>query len=118
MRKLEYRIKNIEYRTMKIKKGDTVQILAGKDRTRRGKVIRVLPDAGKIVIEGLNLRKKHTRPRRQGEKGRIIDFPAPLPVSRVGLLCPHCQKVIRVGYRLLPDGKKERHCRKCQASIK
>lgn len=102
---------------MKIRKGDMVQILSGKDRTRRGKVMRVLPKTWQVVMEGLNLRKKHTRPRRQGEKGKIIDFPAPVPLSRVGLVCPHCQKTIRVGSRLLPGGKKERFCRKCQASI-
>src|SRR3989338_11235086 len=100
---------------MKIKKGDKISILAGKDRGRRGKVMRVFPQTQKVIVEGLNLRKKHTRPRRQGEKGKIVDFPAALPMSRVGLVCPHCEKVIRVGYRVLADGKKERWCRKCQA---
>lgn len=102
---------------MKIKKGDTVQILSGKDRGRRGKVMRVLPETLQVVVEGLNLRKKHSRPRRQGEKGKIIDFPSALPSARAGLICPHCQRVVRVGYRLLPDGRKERWCRKCKASI-
>src|SRR3989338_2424297 len=102
---------------MKIRKGDTVQILSGKDRTRRGKVMRVLPKTFQIVVEGLNLRKKHSRPRRQGEKGKIIDFQAALPSARAGLVCPHCQKVVRVGQRFSADGKKERWCRKCKASI-
>lgn len=94
-----------------------MQILIGKDRGRSGKVARVLPKTTQVVVEGLNMRKKHTRPRRQGEKGKIIDFPAPLPMSRVGLVCPHCQKTIRVGYKILADGRKERRCRKCDGSI-
>lgn len=102
---------------MKIRRGDMVQVLSGKDRGKRGPILRVDQGAGTLVVEGLNLKKKHTRPRRRGEKGQVVEFAAPLPASRVALVCPHCQKAIRIGYRLLPDGKKERWCRKCQATL-
>src|SRR3989338_9443037 len=98
---------------MKIRKGDNVQILAGKDAGRRGKILDVLPAAQRVVVEGLNVRKKHSRARRAGEKGQIVEFPASLPVSRVGLVCPHCKKVIRVSQRISVGGVKERWCRKC-----
>lgn len=102
---------------LKIRKGDTVQVLAGKDRGKRGKVLRVLPETHRIVVEGLNIRKKHTRPRKQGEKGQIVEFPATMPVGRASLVCPHCQKTLRVGFRMNAEGKKTRWCRKCQSVI-
>ena len=102
---------------MKIRKGDNVQILTGKDAGRRGKILDVLPEAERVVVEGLNLRKKHSRPKRAGEKGQIIEFPASIPVSRVALVCPHCQKSIRVAFRMTEGGGKERWCRKCGAVI-
>ncbi len=102
---------------MKIKKGDNVQIIAGKDRGRHGKVLEVRAASDRVVVEGLNIRKKHSRPRRGGEKGQIIEFPASLPASRVMLVCPHCQKLIRVAYRIPEGGVKERWCRKCGATI-
>ena len=102
---------------MKLRKNDNVVILTGKDHGKRGKIIDVLPEVNRVVVEGLNLRKKHMRPRRAGEKGQIIESPASLPVSRVALVCPHCQKTIRVGYRKAENGDKQRWCRKCQAAI-
>ncbi|MFA5953944.1 MAG: 50S ribosomal protein L24 [Patescibacteria group bacterium] len=102
---------------MKIRKGDTVQVLGGKDRGRQGKVLSAQPKIAKVVVEGLNIRKKFNKSRREGERGQIVEFPAPLPVSRVALVCPSCKKTIRVGYRILTDGKKERRCPKCDASI-
>jgi len=102
---------------MKIKKGDTVQILKGKDRDKRGKVLEINPRNLKVVIEGLNIRKKHSRPRKAGEKGQIVEFPASIPLANVSLVCSSCQKANRVGYRVLENGKKERICRKCSAVI-
>lgn len=102
---------------MKIRKGDIVEVQAGKDRTKRGKVLEAFPARLAVVVEGVNIRKKHSRPRRAGEKGQIIEFPAAMPASRVLLVCPSCQKAIRVGYRIPEGGKKERFCRKCKASI-
>jgi len=101
---------------MKIKKGDQVLIIKGKDRGRVGKVIKALPKEGRVVIEGLNLVKKHIKPRRGGEKGKIIEIPRPIYVSNVKLICPHCSKPTRVGYRFEGQEKK-RFCKKCQKLI-
>lgn len=101
---------------MKICKGDIVLIISGKDRGRKGKVIKALPKKGKIVVEGINLRKKHVRPKKSGEKGQIITVPAPLDVSNLKLVCPKCGKVTRIGYKI--EGKKKyRICKKCKQEI-
>ncbi|PIV12779.1 MAG: 50S ribosomal protein L24 [Candidatus Nealsonbacteria bacterium CG03_land_8_20_14_0_80_36_12] len=101
---------------MKIKKGDTVLIISGKDRSRKSKVIRALPKERKIVVEGINLRKKHIKPKKSGEKGQIISFPAPLDISNVKLICPKCGKVAKVGYKIVSN-KKHRICKKCGGDI-
>lgn len=102
---------------MKIRKGDTVELLAGKDSGKRGLVIEVMPEKGRVVVEGLNLRKKHVRPRKQGEKGQTVEFPGTVDVSNVGLVCGSCKKVTRVGVRVLKDGARERICKQCDAAI-
>jgi len=118
---------------MKIKKGDKVQIIKGKDRVKRdkegeklakgnqGKVLAVLPTGKKILVEGLNLRHKHIRPRREGEKGQILQIPGSMNVSNVLLVCPKCNEATRVGYRLLDSDlkgkKKVRICKKCGEAI-
>ena len=99
---------------MKIKKGDTVKIIQGKDRGRKGRVLRVLPKEGRLVVEGLNLVIKHVRPRREGEKGQKIKMATPLQISKVALCCPKCGKSIRVSYKILTDGRKFRFCKKCK----
>ena len=81
---------------MKIKKGDTVHILSGKDRNKRGKVLSVYAKTGTALVEGVNLFKKHRKPRRQGEKGEIIVVPRPLRLSKLMLVCPKCGKPTRV----------------------
>lgn len=91
-------------------------IISGKDRGKKGKVLRASPKDFKIIIEGLNIRKKATRPKRQGEKGQIVQKPAPLDASNVKLLCPKCGKATRVGYKLA-EGKKYRICKKCGQEI-
>lgn len=101
---------------MKIKKGDTVLIIKGKDRGKQGKVIKVLPKENRIVVEGLNLVKKHVKPKRAGEKGQIIEVPAPLYVSKVKLICPLCKKPTKVGYTFVNDDKK-RMCKKCKGNF-
>lgn len=101
---------------MKIKKGDYVLIISGKDKGRKGKVIRAFPKEGKVVIEGMNIRKKHHRPRREGEKGQTLEIPAPIDVSNVKLICPKCQKPTRLGYKIEGD-KKYRLCKKCSREI-
>lgn len=102
---------------MRIRHGDVVQILTGKDRGKRGTVLRVMPKTGRVVVEGLNIKKKHARPRKQGEKGQIVEFPAALPAAKVGLVCRHCQKVTRVSIHVGADGKKERRCQKCRSAV-
>ena len=106
---------------MRIKKGDTVLIISGKDRGRKSKVLEALPKERKVVVEGINLRKKHVRPRRMGEKGQIIEMPAPVDVSNVKLICPKCGKATRVGYKIISDAKgqksKVRICKKCGQEI-
>lgn len=103
---------------MKIKKNDTVQIIQGKDAGKKGKVLRAIPKINKIVVEGLNLAVKHIRPKREGEKGQRVKMAVPFNVSNAMLICPRCKKKIRVGYKVLTDGSKERFCRKCNDVFK
>lgn len=101
---------------MKIKSGDKVLIIRGKSRGKTGKVTIALPCEHRIVIEGINLRKKHVRPRQQGQKGQTIEVAAPIDVSNAMLLCDKCTKPTRVGYRV--EGKeKYRICKKCSAPL-
>jgi large subunit ribosomal protein L24 len=101
---------------MKIRKNDTIKIIAGKDKGKTGKVLNVFPKKNKILIEGLNLYKKHIRPKREGEKGEIVLVPRAINVSNVMLVCPSCNRATRVGYRI-ESQKKMRICRKCKAVI-
>ncbi len=101
---------------MKLKKGDNVKVLSGKDRGKTGKILRVDGDSGKILVEGRNMFKKHQRPRKQGEKGEIISISRPMYASKVALVCPSCGKPARLGARFEGD-KKIRFCKKCQSSI-
>jgi len=101
---------------MKIKKGDTVLIISGKDRGKKGKTITVLPKENRIVVEGINLRKKHLRPRREGEKGQMVEIAAPLNVSNVKLICPKCKTPTRVGHKVVGKNK-FRTCKKCEQEI-
>jgi len=100
----------------KIKKGDEVIMLSGKDRGRRGKILKVLVKSGRVVVEGLNLVKKHRRPKKQGEKGEVVLLPRAVDISNVALRCPHCDRPVKIGYRLSGD-KKLRVCRKCQEPL-
>ncbi|HHY47867.1 MAG TPA: 50S ribosomal protein L24 [Firmicutes bacterium] len=101
----------------KVKKGDTVVVLSGKDKDRRGKVLRVLPREGKVTVEGINIIKRHTKPTRTAPQGGIIQRPAPLPISKVMVVCPKCGKPSRVARNVLADGSRVRVCRKCGQEI-
>lgn len=101
---------------MKIKNNDTVLIISGKDRGKKAKVIKVLPEENKVIVEGINLKKRHTKPKKQGEKGQIVEIAAPFNVSNVKLICPKCKKPTRVGYRVT-EKNKYRICKKCQQEI-
>lgn len=103
---------------MKIKKGDTVEVISGDDRGSRGTVHQVLPREKRVVVSGVNLVKKHQR--RTGDvrtQVGIIEREAPIDISNVALVCPRCNEASRVGYRIMPDGKKVRVCRKCDETI-
>lgn len=101
---------------MRIKKDDKIKIISGKDLGKEGKVLHTLKKEGRIVVEGINLIKKHTRPKKEGEKGQRVEIPASLDVSNAMLVCPKCSKPTRVGYSLSGD-KKTRVCKKCKKEI-
>lgn len=102
---------------MKIHKGDNVKIISGNDKGKSGKVLSVLPNRSSVVVEGLNMKKKHVRPRTQGQKGELVRIPAALQMSRVMVVCGACSKPTRVGYAADGSGKKQRICKKCGAGI-
>jgi large subunit ribosomal protein L24 len=99
--------------TSRIKKGDTVVVISGKDKSREGKVLKVYPRDQAVLVEGVAFRKRHQRPRRAGEKGSIVQLPTPIPSARVMVKCPHCTRPVRVGVRVSAEGVKARICKKC-----
>ncbi|SHE35332.1 LSU ribosomal protein L24P [Ferrithrix thermotolerans DSM 19514] len=101
---------------MKIKKGDKVRIIAGKDRGQEGEVVRVLPKESRVVVAGVNVAKRHTKPTSATTQGGIIDKAMPMHVSNVAMLCSKCGPT-RVGYSMDADGKKSRVCAKCGAEL-
>ncbi len=101
---------------MKIKKGDNVLIIAGKDKGKKAKVLRSFPSKGLILVEGVNVKKAHKRPKKQGEKGQIVEVAFPLTCSKVQIFCSKCDKPSRIGYRIT-EGNKTRICKKCGADI-
>jgi len=98
---------------MRIKKGDNIIVISGKDRGKQGKIIKVLPNNEKVIVGNINLKKKHQRPKTGGKKGEKIEVPRPIPGSTVALVCKNCGKPTRAGRQILPDGKKIRICKKC-----
>ena len=103
---------------MKIHKGDTVQMMAGKDAGKTGKVLRSNPSHGTLLIEGLNMLKHNRKPRKEGAKGEIISAPRFVAASGAMIVCPKCGKPARIGYKIGKDGSKSRACKKCAAEIK
>lgn len=101
---------------MAVKTGDTVVVIAGKEKGKSGKVMEVLPETGKVVIEGINTVKKHQKPRSQQDKGGIIDKLAPMDASNVMVVCPTCGKATRVAHMEI-EGEKVRSCKKCKGSL-
>ena len=102
---------------MNIKKGDTVQIISGKDKGKKGKVLQVFQSDNKVVVEGLNLTVKNVRPKKMGEKGQVVKYNAPLNASNVKLFCSKCNKPVKVGYKNLDNKKKIRICKKCKSAV-
>ena len=102
---------------MRIKKGDTVKVLSGNDKGKTGEVLEVIPKTEKVIVKGVNIRKKHVKARKQGEESGIIPVECAIPTSKVNVVCPKCGKVTKVGYSLNKD-KKIRVCKKCGAELK
>jgi large subunit ribosomal protein L24 len=102
---------------LKIRKGDRVRVLSGKDKGKEGEVMRALPREGKVIVEGVNIARKSQRPTRTTQQGGIIDKDMPIQVSNVALVCPSCGKPTRVGYKIDASGDKARICKKCGGEI-
>lgn len=101
---------------MKLKIGDEVQVITGKDKSKKGKILKILSSSNKVVVEKANMITKHIKKTAQ-RKGERIHLEAPLQVSNVMLICPHCKKTTRVGYKKLETGKKQRICKHCKDSV-
>ena len=102
---------------MNIKKGDTVVVLSGKDKGKQGKVLEAMPADRKVIVEGINVVSRHTKPRKQGEEGGILKKEAPMYACKVQKVCPKCNKPTRPAHKMLADGKKVCVCKKCGAEI-
>jgi len=106
---------------MKLKKGDNVLIISGKDKGKRGVIEKAVPSENKIVVTGINIAKHHLKPSRKNPHGGIMDKLAPIEASNAVIICPHCTKPTRIGYKLIKDEKggrkKIRSCKKCQESL-
>ncbi len=100
-----------------VRRGDTVGVIAGKERGKRGKVLRVLPDKGRVIVEKINMIKKHQRPTQKVRQGGIIEREGALALSNVLLVCGRCDKPARTGIKVLADGRKLRVCKRCGESV-
>lgn len=100
-----------------VKTGDTVIVISGKSKGKKGKVMAISPKEGKVIVERVNMVKKHVKPRKMGEPGGIIKAEGAMYASKVQIVCPRCGKPTRVGHKLYEDGTKGRICRKCGESL-
>ncbi|MBI2215920.1 MAG: 50S ribosomal protein L24 [Candidatus Rokubacteria bacterium] len=100
-----------------VRRGDTVGVISGRERGKRGKVLRVLHDKGRVLVENVNMIKKHQRPTQKVRQGGIIEREGPLPLSNVLLMCARCDRPVRHGIKVLADGRKQRVCKRCGESI-
>ena len=96
-----------------VKKGDTVVIISGDERGNKGKILDVSPKEGKVIVEGRNMVKKHLKPKKMGDPGGIVSAESAMYVSKVMVICPHCNKPTRVGRKKFADGTKSRICKRC-----
>jgi large subunit ribosomal protein L24 len=97
---------------LNLRKGDMVKVLSGKEKGKSGKVLEVSPKAGRLTVEGLNIKVRFSRPKNQGEKGQRLELPASMPVGKLMLVCPHCGNPTRVAHEMTPNGN-FRKCKKC-----
>lgn len=100
-----------------VKTGDTVIVLSGTERGKKGKVMAVSPSEGKVIVEKVNLVSKHVKPRKMGDQGGIVEAEGAMYASKVQVVCPRCGKPTRVGHKVLEDGTKERICKKCGEAL-
>ncbi len=101
-----------------VRKNDTVIVVGGKDRGKRGRVLRVIPDRNRVIVEGINFIKRHTRPNpQQNVKGGVVEREASLHASNLQIVCPECGAPTRIGHEILGDGRKVRVCRKCDGAV-
>ena len=100
-----------------VRRGDTVAVIAGRERGKRGKVLRVLPERGRVVVEKLNMIKRHQRPTQKLRQGGIIEREGPLALANVMLVCGRCDKPARTGTQVLADGRRVRACKRCGEAI-
>ncbi len=102
---------------MRVRTGDTVLVNTGKDRGKQAKVIRAMPSERRVIVEGVNIAKKHLKPTPKHPHGGIVEIPAPLHVSNVDLICGSCSKSTRVGMKTLADGSRVRVCKRCGEAV-
>ena len=102
---------------MHVKRGDTVVVIAGKDKGKEGKVVAANPEANKVIVEGVAVAKKHQKARMQGQESGIIHKEMPIDASNVMRVCPKCGKPARVGVKVFEDGSKAKYCKKCGETI-
>ena len=102
---------------MRLKKGDTVKVLSGNDKGKTGEIMEIIPKTNKIIVQGVNVRKKHIKPRKQGEEGGIVSVECAIHSAKVNVVCPKCGKSTKVGY-VIEKGEKVRVCKKCGAKLK
>ena len=102
---------------LKVKKGDTIRVIKGKDKGKTGKVLAVYLSLGRALVEGINLAKKHKRQTRQEEKGGIVSIEMPLSIANIAVICKNCNRQTRVGFSVLKDGSKVRICRACKEAL-
>jgi large subunit ribosomal protein L24 len=102
---------------VEIRKNDSVMVIAGKERGKTGKVLRVLPDKDAVIIERINIVKRHTKPRGPQQPGGIVEKEASVDASNIMIMCDKCNAPVRIGRKILADGKKIRICRRCQEAL-
>ena len=102
---------------MHVKRGDTVAVIAGKDKGKEGKVVAAMPEVNKVIVEGVAVAKKHQKARMQGQASAIIEKEMPIDASNVMRVCPKCGKPARVGVKTFEDGSKAKYCKKCGETL-
>ena len=102
---------------LKIRKGDTVQVIKGKDRGKKGRIVKLWTEQERAFVEGINMVKKHKRKTRQDQQGGIVSIEAPISVSNIMFFCKHCNRSSRMGFKIMPDNSKARVCKRCQEAV-